>query len=195
MKLEITRYEIERLKKNDLRIYNKIFDHYYPKIAFYCSQFINNTLQGQEIAADILLKLWNERVRFESAEYINHFLYAIARNACINYLKAEQRRQDVLKKLVNIPNEEDAKNLELEAEIAIILHEEIAQLPNRVREVFKLAYYGGLNNQQIAEKLGVTENNVKVNKTKAVQMLRSALLKRNLYVLALLIRLADQLRN
>lgn len=195
MKAQITPHEIERLKKNDSIIYNKIFDHYYERIAFFCWRFTKDRQEGLDIASEVFLKVWNKRHKFDSVEHLNNFLYIVARNLSLNYLKKKQRQEQTFQELVQIPGEQEENKLRLRAELMEILREEAAQLKGRVGEVFKLAFFDGLNNEEISKKLGMTENNVKVHKTKAIQQLRPRLLKRDLFVLAFLISLAHNFPN
>lgn len=198
MKLEMTSYELECFKKGDRWIYDKFFEKYFREIACFCGKLTNNPQQGEEIASDTLVKLWIRHAKFETEAHIYGFIYLTARNACVNYLKAEKRRKEKLGEMVYFPNEQDEFFTKIDGDLlALFLSEEVAKLPGRVRDVFELLYFDQMTIPEVARKLGISENNVSVHKNKAIALLKAALLKRpDLFMLAILLSLAaDNLPN
>jgi len=57
---------------------------------------------------------------------------------------------------------------------------EIEQLPNRCKEIFKLIYYERRPADEIAALLGISVNTVWVQRAKAIQLIRTNLLKKGL---------------
>ncbi|WP_207515909.1 RNA polymerase sigma factor [Longitalea luteola] len=195
MNAGFTDYQIQQFKNGDQIIFEKLFDHYYPKIEFFCWRITNNQQEAQDISLSVLYKLWAGRKKFDSQNYVYHFLYTTARNACIDYLRKQKLQRDWLKEMIKLPTEQQEKSQELGAELMEILREELDQLPDRPREVFKLSFFDGLNIQEIAGQLGISENSVSVNKHKAIQLLKTALFNRNEFLLALIVSLACNLPN
>jgi RNA polymerase sigma-70 factor (ECF subfamily) len=117
------------------------------------------------------------RVRILDAELAGGWLFAIARNALADHLRATRRRQflslDVLR---SQPAEKTA------LEDGYIQHESrqdilkaLSTLTERERDLVGLKFYGGLSNRQIAKMSGLSESNVGVILYRAMHRLRETL--------------------
>ncbi len=63
------------------------------------------------------------------------------------------------------------------SEILQAIYAEIENLPTQCREVVRLAILEGKTNDEIAEAMNIAYKSVQNNKTRGMQMLRTALLK------------------
>ena len=189
--MELTPYELERLKKGDQRIYDKLFAHYYPVIQIYCMRLTRDLHYSQDLAVQTLFKLWLNRSTFTGEEHIRRFLFVTARNHCINHLKMVARQKKIIREL---PGEEADNYSRIEAEyFDILLRKEVALLTGREHQVFELWYFEQLTVKEIAAQLGMTENNVRVHRSNALDKLGSRLFKNpDLFMLALLISIAAE---
>lgn len=195
MKSELTASEIKKFNKGDVRVYDKLFTDYYPQIYYFCKRLTRNTHEGEDIAVKVFSKLWEDRQKFDSERFVYNFLYATARNACIDYLRNKKSHQEFTPDMAN-QFADDEKKIQNDAEYLAIIYEEIEQLPERVREVFKLSYFGGLSNKEIADILNISTNNVSVTKNTAIKILRMRLHnKTDLFIMAFLISLTENLPN
>ena len=71
----------------------------------------------------------------------------------------------------------------IEVEILFEVFSKIDELPKECNKIFKLSYIENLSNQEIADKLGISVNTVKSQKSRAKQLLRESL--KDLFILAL----------
>jgi len=68
----------------------------------------------------------------------------------------------------------------VEAEMLAELKKEVDLLPRKCMNIFRLAFYEGLDTNAIARKLGLSVKTVRNQKAKAVQLIRVSALKKNL---------------
>jgi len=155
---------------------------FFPSLCFFAKRLVDNDGEGEDIAADSFVKLLNRHESFDTIPNIKAFLYITTRNACLNYLRAEQRQHSSKRELNRIQDKTDEHALShmVHAEVLREVEFEIEQLPNRCREIFKLIYYERRSADEIAELMGISINTVWVQRAKAIQLIRTNLLKKGM---------------
>ena len=170
--------------------FTSVYNILYPSIFYFARRFVNAD-DAADITADAFYKLWKMDKSFERLQSIKVFLQVSVRNACLNYLrneKSKERKQSELLYLSDQTAENASLNYdEVEADFFIRIEAEIENLPNQCRKVFKMAYFEGLKNKQIAEYLKISENTVTNHKYKALKLLRLALQDVNPLLIAMIL--------
>lgn len=155
---------------------------FFPSLCFFAKRLVDNDGEGEDIAADSFVKLLNRHDSFDTLPNIKAFLYITTRNACLNYLRHTQRQHSSKRELNRLQEKTDEHALShmVHAEVLREVELEIEQLPNRCREIFKLIYYERRSADDIAELLGISINTVWVQRAKAIQLIRTNLLKKGM---------------
>ena len=119
----------------------------------------------------------------ESAHNIKGFLYLTTRNACVDYLRAQRKIRGIQKELQILadPFIEDTDVDTTRAETLRHIYEEMEKLPQQCRNIFKLSVIRGLKSRDIASELNISVSNVTSQKSRAIQLLRTALVKRMIH--------------
>ena len=169
-------------KRGNTHAFRVVYDMFFPSLCFFAKRLVDNDGEGEDIAADSFVKLLNRHESFDTIPNIKAFLYITTRNACLNYLRAEQRQHSSKRELNRIQDKTDEHALShmVHAEVLREVEFEIEQLPNRCREIFKLIYYERRSADEIAELMGISINTVWVQRAKAIQLIRTNLLKKGM---------------
>ena len=130
------------------------------------------------------MKLWAKHSDFESLAEIKSFLYVVTRNSCLNFLKYSKRVSASQKEFSYWAEkkEEEILQIKYRAEVLAELNEEIEMVPQKCRNIFQLAFFEGLNTNEIAGRLGLSDQTVRNQKSKALQIIRTAFFKRNMSI-------------
>ena len=157
-------------------------------LGFFANRLVNDQLEAEDIVADCFVKLWERRASFPTEENIKAFLYISCRNACLDYLRRLKVKSLAQQAYLNQQNaqEDDILNHIVTAEVLAILNEEIAQLPDNYKQVFKLLYFDLKKTDEIANELGLSEQTVRNYKARAISLLKSAMLKRGISSMGML---------
>jgi RNA polymerase sigma factor (sigma-70 family) len=122
------------------------------------------------------------------------YLRKIARNATIDWLRQQGRRQE--KNLVATPNDDSAGNLRpgfephtsttpsrtaARVEAAELLRKAVQDLPTQHREAIRMKFYDGMSHKQIAAELNISEGSVRHILRKIRKDLRAVLGRSSLY--------------
>lgn len=138
---------------------------------------------------EAFVQLWKNRGEFRAMVVVRSYLYTCTRNACLNVRKMDQRREARHEAYGQMQGRVERFALEemVEAEVMAGIYRAIDELPEKMRNVFRLSYIEGLSNQEVADKAGVSINTVKKQKADALEVLRKKLGPREMMVISLLV--------
>lgn len=158
------------------------FDQYYKSLCYFAVRLVQDDQEAEDIVANCFVKLSEKHKEFDTDQNIKSFLYAICRNACLNYLKHLRIKSAAQTFFLNQAEqgEEIILNQIIKAEVFDILNQEIEFLPEKCREIFKLIYFEHKKTDEIAEELALSVQTVRNQKTKAIELLKNSMIKRGL---------------
>jgi len=155
-----------------------IYDHYFPRVYKYVRYRASDAEATDDLTAQVFERALANigRYRPERAPFAA-WLFAIARNAVSDYLRAQRRRRwlslEVLRdRASRDPQPEEAA---IRNETRAELLAAVARLSDRERDLIGLKFAAGLTNRRIAEITGLSESNVGVILYRAVRRLRTEL--------------------
>lgn len=168
---------LKEIQKANEQAFGFLFKSYYPRLKGYASRFVRDEEVVRDIIQESFLKFWEKRDIIEAVS-ISSLLFAMVRNACVNYLKhlqvVEQHNVDYLATIeghevlyhldFNLSPEHELLYKELQEQIKIVMD----SLPPRCREVFLLSRLNKMKNREIADKLNVSTTAVEKHIAKAL---------------------------
>lgn len=173
---------IAMFRRGDRMALKNLYDLHYKTLCYFAANLVLDRPQAEDIVADAYVKLWAIRTNFDSLANIRAFLYITVRNASFNYLRYARRITAAQEEMLYLMQNDSAQVQfhEIEASLLDKIYGEIETLPKQCREVFKLFYLEKLTTTEIAERMKLSRNTVQNHKIRAMKLLRTALLKKNL---------------
>ena len=169
------------VKSGDLSAFEQLVERYQDMVYGLALSMLRSPEDAEEAAQDAFVKLFRARDQFDATKEVEPWLLRIAGNACRDRLR---RR----KTLGNLPVLRDESAQELANQIADpsvvgesvaamrqLIRSELDRLSETARLPLELKYHRGLTNAQIAEALGMSLSNVKVQLARAKDILASRL--------------------
>lgn len=154
--------------------YKALFDQLYVSVRNHIYFKVGDSAVAEDIAQDTFVKLWQNRGKI-NPKTVKSYLYTIAGNLAINYLKRQQLHY-------KFQNQEiqgtDRKSPEYQLELKEYeqhLNEVLASIPDGPREVFLMNRLEDLKYREIAERLGLSVKAVEKRMSKALQLIRDRL--------------------
>ena len=167
----------EELAKGNQAAFTAIYNKYVYSLLEFARRLLDSRETAEDLCADVFTRLWEYRERFVLIENIEAFLFVSIRNACLNYLRSAQtkieRNAAQIEQLEKITQPDDIVDVRMEYKDRI--RKEIEQLPEQCQRIFKLAWYEGLKNKEIANRLRINIKTVSNQKVRALQLLRMSL--------------------
>jgi len=155
-----------------------VYDHYFPRVYNYVRYRVGDAETADDLTTQVFERALTHigRYRPERAPFAA-WLFAIARNAVSDHLRAQRRRHwlslEVLRdRASRAPQPEE---IAIRNETRDELLAAVARLSERERDLIGLKFAAGLTNRRIAEITGLSESNVGVILYRAVRRLRAEL--------------------
>jgi len=179
---------IALFQSGDKSAFQHIYALHQKSLRYFATKLVLNRQQAEDIVADSYIKLWKLRSNFDTLDNIRAFLFLTTRNACFNFLRQQKRSNAAYTEMLYLlHNDSDLIRFrEIEASVLDKVYEEIESLPKQCREVFKLYYLKQLSTMEIAIQMKLSRNTVQNHKVRAIKLLRTILLKKNLLALIIL---------
>lgn len=159
--MNLTQFEIQIIPLKD-----KI-----SRLAFY---LLSDKAEAEDATQEVFLKLWNLRDDLTGVENMQAYVLRIARNLCLDKIRAQNRRaqpDDLSDDIVVEKMENPHEQTEIRDTVSVV-KKMIAILPEAQRTVITLRDIEGLDFDEIAEITGMNENAIKVNLSRARKKIR-----------------------
>jgi len=173
---------LEEFRKGNQKAIAYFFDRHHKSLFYFASNILQDSAQAEEIVSDCFLKLWERHQDFETAQNIKAFLFISCRNNCLKYLRDMKRRSAAQEQYFQQleTNSDEILYEIIDVEIIDILAKEIEELPDKCRQIFKMIYFQGKKTDEIATELSLSVQTVRNQKTRALELLKAQLLKKNI---------------
>lgn len=173
---------LTRIAEGDAAAYPYLHDTWYNSLVYFSMGMINDQQQAEDIALDSLVRIWQTPIRFDSIGKLRGYLFTLVRNASLNYLKHLKVKEKGEEHLSGDAPVMDSRleSLFVEADLMRLVYQEIARLPEAYRKVVELLYIEDLSSAEAADQLGISMENLRQRKGRAIKELKSELIKKGL---------------
>ena len=149
------------------------YRNYRSVIFDYISRHIPYSHDVEDLVQDVFVRFFEcgESVRNET---VKSFLFAIARNRVIDYVRCSKRNR--MEDIEEYRTEDTGVTVEqafIAKELSSVLRLQIVKLPKRRREVYRMIEYGERPVSEVAECLGLNRRTVENHLYKARSEIRS----------------------
>lgn len=141
---------------DDELAYTSLYTHCYPSLTRFAYSFIKSRELAEEVASDVLLKIWRLRKKLTDLSDFRLYLYVSTRNTALNVLKKQQRVHHYSIEEAGVWMKADdctPEQLLITAEFFKRIQSAILQLPPQCRLIYKLIKEDGLKYREAAELL------------------------------------------
>jgi len=166
---------LDLLKQGDHSAYTEIFSRYNKLLYNHTYNKIREKEEARDIVHDIFYSLWTRRSQLEIKNNFAAYLFTAVRYKIADLLAKKQVEDKYILSLQTFIDREPVFTdyLVREKQFREIIDEEIAALPPRMREIFKMSRFGQFSHKEIALELGISEQTVKDQVKTALKILRS----------------------
>ena len=180
------------LIRGDKEGLNRVFKKHRAPIFHYCLKLLKDRSLAQEATADVFIKIWEKRQIIDPNRSIQPLLYKIARDTAYSYLRKIASEEKLKKNFL----ENYAPKVQQDGEWLYIRKEHTAQvariiedLPMERQRIFRMRYFDGKDNPNIARELNLSIHTVKSQLVKARAFVRSELETRGVLITSILLGL------
>lgn len=174
---------MRRLTYRDLHAFKALFSRYGNLVYSTALRVLRDPQMAEDMVQEIFLRLWRKPDSYTATRgKFSTWLTSVARNRAVDEVRSRNRRyrhetaspEEQEREFPGPDTEDPAVSAELADQRRLILVA-LAALPPDQRKTIELAYFGGLTQQEIAEKLDQPLGTVKTRIRLGMQKLRAAL--------------------
>ncbi|WP_321996291.1 RNA polymerase sigma-70 factor [Draconibacterium orientale] len=173
-----------QLKKGNPSVFKDVFQILYPRLKGYCKLFVADDNKVEDLIQETFITFWEKRHSIKTDRSIESYLFVILRNNCLNFLRNEK-----LEKTTSSVDIEEVSELQYLYQIDFLGKEEksleeqlvesfqvaVDELPDKMKQVFKLCKIEGRKQKEVAEEMGISIKMVEKHIAKAKEQIRKKL--------------------
>ena len=157
------------------KAFNLLVERYKERIYYLALRMVRNHQDALDLSQEAFLKAYKNLRSFKGKSTFYTWLYRIACNTCLNFIKREKFRSFLsfgdLRKPFSRPQDSPDFSYERD-QLSQAIDKAISKLPPKQRMAFVLHHYEGLTHQEIAKLLGKSEGTIKANYFQAIKKLK-----------------------
>lgn len=138
-------------------------------IAAFC--ILSDRQACMDMVQDVFLWLWEHRQTVQM-EQPGAYLKAAVKFKMANYIRNGKVKDRVMEQLIRHSNTSVNSNLAEIKELSRLVHQVVARLPNKCREIYLLSRQEQMSNKEIADKLGISVKTVENQMSIALKRIR-----------------------
>ena len=134
-----------------------------------------NREEAEDVVQETMMKVWRRREEWPQIESMEAFCMTICRNLSLDKLRLMDNQSQSLDDdydPIDRSRNANPEELAIQNDRARLVRQLISQLPERLRSCMQLRDIEGKSYRDIAEIIGITEQQVKVNIFRARQAIR-----------------------
>lgn len=164
----------DKIATGDEMAFRTIYDAYFDRLAAYVFKMAKSEDVAEEVVQDVFMKLWTNRIALLNVETPQAYIFSIARNKTIDYLRKLAKETNLIAILsVDVQHHTNIaeKRIEIQ-ELRALIADVISTLSPQKQKVFHLSKYEELSHDEIALELNLSKSTIKNHLSETVQYLR-----------------------
>jgi len=170
---------VVRLQRRDAQALAELYDRYGRLVYSLILRVVRDTGIAEDLVQETFIRIWNRVQAFDAQKgSIGPWLLAVARNRAIDYLRSAGGRERNAVEFEEIDHPSLYTDMEpgiLASEKARVVKAAVQKLSANQRQVIELAYFEGLSQTEMAERMGQPLGTVKTWVRAALKTLRDEL--------------------
>jgi RNA polymerase sigma-70 factor (ECF subfamily) len=170
---------VVRLQRRDAQALAELYDRYGRIVYSLILRVVRDTGIAEDLVQETFIRIWNRVQAFDAQKgSIGPWLLAVARNRAIDYLRSAGGRERNAVEFEETDHPSLYTDMEpgiLASEKARVVKAAVQKLSANQRQVIELAYFEGLSQTEMAERMGQPLGTVKTWVRAALKSLRDEL--------------------
>ncbi len=168
---------IQDLKKGDSSAFDELYQLYARRIYRFAFSFLKNKPDAEEIVQEVFIRVWENREKVKEYYSFRAFLFQIGYHIIIDKFREQLKEKEFIEllKANAVVSESDTDRKVDFADLNEQYRNEIENLPERRKTIYKMSRFDGLTYREIAEKLKISPKTVENQMVSALKHLRKKL--------------------
>lgn len=151
--------DIKRLKEGNEDEYERFYKLYINRIYTVIYRVVGNEADAEDIAMDVMMKVYDNIDRFRGDAKLSSWVYRIAYNQAISFLRKQKKTISI--GISDHPYEDKHISYLEKKETADFIRSKLMELPENYRLALTLYHFKELSYEEIAYTMGIKMGTVK----------------------------------
>lgn len=168
----------QALQAGDLSALGAIYDRYGEAVYRLALRILGDPNEAEDLTQEIFLAFWRSAKYDPNRGKMIVYLLTMTRSRAINRLQQKSSQQRLLQRCQRSTPTHAENNLMENAslgEMSQLINKALEEIPETQQQVLKMAYYDGLSQSEITEKLNIPLGTVKTRTRQGLLKLRKLL--------------------
>ncbi len=150
------------------KYYRELVNRYQRKLLLYLHHLIGASDEAEDLLQNVFVKVYEHLKDFDQDRKFSSWIYRIAHNEAVNYLKKKSRRrlvawEDIVSSKDKLDTADDKDTPEetwMKEEVRSEVDKALSRLPKKYKEVLVLKYFLGKSYREMSDITGRPQNTV-----------------------------------
>ena len=161
---------LEQIAGGDVKALGILYVLYAGRIRNFAFSMLQNSSEAEDITQDMFLKIWNSRKALREVDSLKSYLFSMAHNAVLNFIKRKGVRDRYQKATVGVSTEQYEPSFQMES-----IDEALEDMSVLRKTIFRMNRYEHKTYQEIADALMISPKTVQYHISCALAELRKLL--------------------
>ncbi len=157
-----------------------LYDTYGEAVYRLSLRMLGNASDAEDLTQEVFVDFWQKQKYDPSRGSLITFLMMMTRSRALNRIRKRQSRQQLVQrweKVMPMSHADESFEQASLSELSVKISAALQEIPEAQRQVLEMAYYEGLSQSEITERLGVPLGTVKTRSRQGLLKLRKLLYK------------------
>lgn len=162
------------IAQSDKAAFSELYNRYKGVLYLHAYRMLEDEEEANDILQELFTTLWLRREDLVFTVSVTSYLYQSVRNRVLDvfaHKKVAQKYMDSLNQFIET-GEYSTDEQVREQELRMLIEQEVALLPAKMREIFELSRVNNLSYKEIADELNISDKTVKKQVNNALRILR-----------------------
>ena len=170
---------IQRVAKQDREAFSQLYDQSAALVFSIAMRMLKVRSDAEDLLQEVFVQVWRQAENYsEDRGSPEAWMINIARSRAIDRIRSIRRRERsflLTDDPASVRSSENVESTVAQSETKLTMNSALAKLPETQRKVLELAYFDGLTQTEIAERLAEPLGTVKTRIRSGIQRLREML--------------------
>lgn len=138
--------------------------------------YMDNTVDREDLHQEIIIQLWKSYTNFQGESQFSTWMYRVAVNTAITFLKKEKKRSLTFGEDDHSEISDEEYSSEKDQQLTIF-YDAVQEL-NQIEKALIFYFMEGLSHRETGQHLGISEGNVRVKLNRTKEKLKKIIKKR-----------------
>lgn len=165
------------LRQKDELAFTEVYSRHWDMLFHHARKILGDTNDSQDLVQELFVAFWTKAHNLDIKTNLKGYLYRAVRNRVLNHIRNSKVKHDFIDIIAAQMDHSENTTIDniTERELIAMIDQEITALPAKMKLAFEMSRKEFMSNKEIASQLGISEDAVKQQISRAMKILKQKL--------------------